>query len=302
MGKTESKPYKVSITVITYNKESFIRKCLDSILNQEVSFDFEIIVGDDGSTDATPDILKEYAVRYPDIIFPIIRKKNIGLVDNYLETIKQCKGEYIAHVDGDDFMLPKCIKTQADYLDAHPECAIVHHRTQYVNTVGLPLGKSSLKRATTGNINDLIIQNGIGNSAKMFRAKHIDPTCFIRPKCTIGHDWYFHLAIAQHGEIHFIQKALSAYRQHNSSAMKTTDTKILFLSELSVLHIASKLQGVRKKHLRKGRSIIYFSLSRNFYKAQDYQKSWKYMKKSIKQYSITYKQLNLLIRLLFKSY
>ena len=300
MDKTQSDKPKVSITVITYNKEDYINECLDSILNQDVSFDYEVIIGDDGSTDNTPSILKEYAKNYPDIIVPIIRKKNIGLIDNYLDTTKQCKGEYIAHVDGDDFMLQQCLQLQADYLDTHPECAIVHHRTLHVNEASQALKKSGAKRATSGNINNLIIQNGIGNSAKMFRAKHLDSSCFIRPKYTIGHDWYFHLAIAQHGAIHYTKDVLSAYRQHNTSVMKTADATERFISEISVLHMASKLHGVHIKHLKKGRSIIYFSLSRNFYKNHDYKNSWKYLKKSIKQYYFTYRQLNLLIRLAFK--
>lgn len=116
MQDTETKP-KVSVCVVTFNQEKYIRQCLQSIVDQEVSFSFEVIVGDDGSTDGTRSILREFAERYPSIVKPIYNEKNIGPYRNYVSTHSVAKGDYVAHCDGDDFWYPGKLKYQAEYLD-----------------------------------------------------------------------------------------------------------------------------------------------------------------------------------------
>ena len=69
---------KVSVCVITFNHKHYIKRCLDSILNQEVKFDFEVIIGDDCSTDGTRNIVQEYAKNYPEIIKLRLQGQNSG--------------------------------------------------------------------------------------------------------------------------------------------------------------------------------------------------------------------------------
>ena len=95
----------LSVVVITYNHEKYLRKCLDSILMQEVDFDFEIIIGDDCSPDSTADIINDYHERYPDIVRPTLRSHNVGATRNQYDCFLQAKGKYIAILDGDDFKL-----------------------------------------------------------------------------------------------------------------------------------------------------------------------------------------------------
>lgn len=107
----------VSVVVITYNHEKFIRHSLDSILMQDVDFAFEVIIGDDCSTDKTSEIIKEYQQRYPHIIKPILRSENIGASKNWYDSFLKCTGNYIAILDGDDFWTDKLkLKTQTDFL------------------------------------------------------------------------------------------------------------------------------------------------------------------------------------------
>ncbi len=88
---------KVSVIVHTYNHEKFIRQTLDSIVNQEVNFQFEVIVGDDASTDATPQIIQEYYHKFPEIIKPMLHPKNLGGYgkNNTLETLKVSKANIL---------------------------------------------------------------------------------------------------------------------------------------------------------------------------------------------------------------
>jgi glycosyltransferase involved in cell wall biosynthesis len=107
----------VSIVVITYNHEKYIRKCLDSILMQDVDFSFEIIISDDFSPDRTAQIITEYQKKYPDIIKPNLRTINVGATKNQYDCFTRCTGDYIAILDGDDFWTDKRkLKNQTDFL------------------------------------------------------------------------------------------------------------------------------------------------------------------------------------------
>ena len=96
-----------SVCVITYNQEKFIRQTLDSILNQKTSFPIEILIHDDASTDHTQDFIKDYAVRFPTLIKPILQKENqlrkYGWGINPRFNFARALGQYIAICEGDDF-------------------------------------------------------------------------------------------------------------------------------------------------------------------------------------------------------
>lgn len=107
----------LSVVVITYNHEKYIRQCLDSILMQNVDFSFEILISDDCSTDQTAEIIKEYQEKNSHIIKPLLRSVNVGATKNQYECFLRCTGEYVAILDGDDFWTDKeKLKTQTDFL------------------------------------------------------------------------------------------------------------------------------------------------------------------------------------------
>lgn len=95
-------PPKVSVCIVTYNQENYIKQCLQSVIDQERDFEIEVIVSDDCSTDNTPNIVKEFAEKY-DFVIPVLRKKNIGAFKNFVDTHNMAKGEYVCHLDGDDY-------------------------------------------------------------------------------------------------------------------------------------------------------------------------------------------------------
>jgi len=119
---------KVSVCVVTYNHEKYIRQCLQSIVDQITDFEFEVIVGDDASTDGTTDIVREFSDRYPGKIIPVLHEKNVGPAENYFSVHNIAKGKYIAHLDGDDYCLPMKLQVQSDLLDSDSNCNIVFHR------------------------------------------------------------------------------------------------------------------------------------------------------------------------------
>ncbi len=112
---------KLSVFVVTYNQEKYIRQCLDSILMQEVDFDYEVVIGEDHGTDGTRSICEEYAEKYPQVrLLPLT--ENLGVAGNWRRVLSECRGEYVAMCEGDDFWLdPKRLQKQVDFLDSDIE-------------------------------------------------------------------------------------------------------------------------------------------------------------------------------------
>lgn len=111
---------KLSVCVITYNHATYIRQCIDSIINQNCNFDYEIIIGDDCSTDKTQEILLDCYKSYPNLIRLLFNNKNIGISDNYRQVLETARGEYIALCEGDDYWTDSLkLRKQVDFLDSH---------------------------------------------------------------------------------------------------------------------------------------------------------------------------------------
>lgn len=124
---------KVSIWITTYNHEAFIAQALDSILMQETSFDYEIIIGEDCSVDNTRQIVKAYKAKNPDKIKLFLPDKNLGMVAMFKASYEMCTGEYIAWMDGDDYWTdPQKMQKQVDFLESNPDYVLHFHK---VNTL-----------------------------------------------------------------------------------------------------------------------------------------------------------------------
>ena len=132
----DMKTPKVSVCVVTYNQEKYIRQCLQSIVDQETNFNFEILVSDDCSTDATRTIVLEFASKYPEIVKPMFRDRNVGAVKNFVLIHNAATGEYVSHCDGDDLFLPNKLQKQFDCLQENPECMVSWHRVNYFDDEG----------------------------------------------------------------------------------------------------------------------------------------------------------------------
>ena len=134
----------VSVVVITYNQDRYIGECLQSILDQKTDFPFEVIVGDDCSTDRTREIILGFSEKYPEQVRPIFQDKNIrGGVNNYLVVHNAARGIYVAHVDGDDYLLPNKLQIQKKFLDENGEFSVVWHRANILNTLTGKLSQTS---------------------------------------------------------------------------------------------------------------------------------------------------------------
>lgn len=129
----------VSICCITYNHAPYIRQCLDGFLMQKTNFPLEVIINDDCSTDGTTDIIREYELKYPNIIKPIYHDENLyskgirGMFATFC--FPKARGKYIALCEGDDYWIDVFkLQKQIEYLEKHSDCGLVHTYVEYVNT------------------------------------------------------------------------------------------------------------------------------------------------------------------------
>ena len=127
----------VSVTMICYNHERYIRQAIESVLMQKVDFNYEIVIGDDCSLDKTQEIIREYQEKYPRIIKAILRNKNLGAAENSYDVKMHCYGEFMAALEGDDYWTDeKKLQTQVDFLRTHPDIFSVAHRVERVDING----------------------------------------------------------------------------------------------------------------------------------------------------------------------
>ncbi len=140
--------YKLSVIFITYNHAAYVEKALLSVLGQKTGFPFEVVVGDDCSTDGTQDILKRIAADYPEHeaqgpcdrqVRLFLRSENTGgrPTLNVYETTKRCTGEYLAYLEGDDYWTDEGkLRKQVEYLERHPEYMACTHSMKMVDERG----------------------------------------------------------------------------------------------------------------------------------------------------------------------
>lgn len=117
----------VSVNIVTYNQEVHIRNAIEGVLIQECDFPFELVIGDDFSTDRTREILKEYQKKYPDKIRLILWDNHVGGKKNFITVNYLCRGKYIAICEGDDYWInPKKLQMQVEIMEREPDVGLVH--------------------------------------------------------------------------------------------------------------------------------------------------------------------------------
>lgn len=164
---------KVSVCVVTYNQEEYLAECLESLIHQKTDFNFEIIVGEDCSTDGTRTIVESYFEKYPNLIVPILYEKNVGAVENIKQVYLKARGKYIAHMDGDDLAMEGKLQMQFDALEFHLDCNVCTHDVFRIDKDGRNLKKNINFPEKKYDLFDLFCHLPFfSHSSKMFRNKY----------------------------------------------------------------------------------------------------------------------------------
>lgn len=206
----------VSVFMLTYNQEQFIAQTIESILKQKTSFNYQLVIGEDCSTDSTRSICETYALQFPDKIklLPFL-EKNIGLIANYMRTIKECDGKYIAICDGDDYWIDEYkLQKQVDFLENNPDYSIVHTAVNRLYEDGSIKEYHYHPNKKIVDFDDLVFNNFIYSVSCVFR--NIQSTKNYLPlwisQFPFG-DWQTYLwTIKDGGKIHFLDEVTAVYR------------------------------------------------------------------------------------------
>lgn len=162
----------VSVCVVTYNHAAYIRRCLESVLAQAGDFSLEILVGDDKSTDGTGVLVAEMAQAYPSSISAYSHASQLGAAGNVRFLMSRARGDFIAHLDGDDAWLPGKIARQLAMFDTHAEVVAAYCNALVVEASGedVVLGKFSDAASGLVTLADLMAcGNFLNNSSLVFR-------------------------------------------------------------------------------------------------------------------------------------
>ena len=205
----------VSIFILTYNQEHFIAQTIESILMQKTNFKYQLVIGEDCSTDNTRIICEKYVVYNASRIklLPSL-DKNIGLIANYMRTIKECDGKYIAICDGDDYWIDENkLQKQVDCLEQNPQFSIVYTNVRKLFPNGEIKDSFVLGQKQNSSFEDLIFDNFIPSVSVLF--KNIQKESEF-PDWIVNFpygDWPTYLwTIKDRGEIYFLDEVTAIYR------------------------------------------------------------------------------------------
>ncbi len=219
---------KISVCVVAYNHGRYIGDCLASVVGQQVDADLEILVGDDCSTDETRRIIAAYADKYPGLVLPVFHPKNIGGTRNYQVLIGKAEGDYIAHVDGDDYWLPGKLAEQIAFLEENRNCAAVYANAIAISDSGELVGRFNGVLPQQFDLDYLVRKgNFLNGSSLVYRARCRDPILQLQGDAL---DYHFHILLAGQGALGYVNRVLAAYRRR--SATSTMSTNYGFVLEL----------------------------------------------------------------------
>lgn len=209
----------VSVCCLTYNHKNYIKKALDGFVMQKTNFSFEVLAHDDASTDGTAEILREYEIKYPDLIKPIYQVENQYSKKQGPISVRfvypKARGKYIALCEGDDYWIDENkLQIQIEYLENNPECSLCMHAALKVNKDGKSISKiRPYKENHLYAIDEVICPNNLvpPTASMVFRKDllKLQPNFFT--ETPVG-DTPLKLFLATQGPVFYIDKIMSAYR------------------------------------------------------------------------------------------
>lgn len=213
---------KVSVMIITYNQEDLISETIESVLFQNYP-NLEIIVSDDASTDKTPEIILSYASRYPNVVIPVLNKKNIGITGNSNTAFFACTGEMVAVLGGDDLFLPHKISEQVK-LFQNPEIVLSYHGVEIFQhqTGEILFTTNTTQNEDLNDAYDIISKGGIAGASSVMVRRSACPAHGFDPSFPVVSDWIFYIEVAMRGRVAKLDGVFGRYRKHGKGASEQT--------------------------------------------------------------------------------
>jgi glycosyltransferase involved in cell wall biosynthesis len=236
---------KLSVLIATYNQERYIEQAVRGALMQRTSFDYEILVADDCSTDGTREILRALAAEHPNRLRLVLNERNLGMHGNYRNVWMQCRGQYIAVLEGDDYWTdPTKLAKQVAFLDAHPECVLCFHNVVIFSDDESVIGGEALycppDLPEICGSEDLLQEMFINSSSVVLRNGVFKEFPALGTDLALG-DWPLYLWLSSFGKLGYIPEVMSAYRKHGEGLWKRTSPEERIRSVTKMYELAMEL-------------------------------------------------------------
>lgn len=266
---------KVSIALVVYNHEKYLRQAIESILMQEVDFVYEIVVGDDSSTDNSRDILLEYKEKYPNKFVLIFHEKNVGGTKNSYDIYVKARGKYMACLEGDDYWIDnRKLQKQVNFLEDNRDYLGVSHIIEARDLQGKYISRhpSSPKIVGKDATIDLFLEGYYFSSAatvyrNIFLEEHSDYSIYYKAHRHVG-DLTFCMILLDKGKIKVIDEVMSVYRCRNvegeSNYNSITNVFEKYNDHIQLLNTINKhfeyKYDFTREYLERSTSVLLFSI------------------------------------------
>ncbi len=239
----------VSVLIMAYNHEKYIANAIEGVLMQKVNFGYEIIIGEDCSTDNTRAVIVDYATKYPDKIKIILHESNVGAKANQLAILNAGKGKYIAFCEGDDYWIDEFkLQRQVDFLETHTDYVLTHTGVLFINNQGqstdnfISFLNSKFRIIKSGLITKFLAKKNyiitvtvlILREALLLAEKRIEEN--LNQVANIDYTLFMELSIL--GKINYENKRTAAYRVLTNSASHSLDLSSRFKFIESTINIS----------------------------------------------------------------
>lgn len=258
----------VSICCITYNHEKYIAEALEGFLMQETDFNYEIIIGDDCSTDATKSIIEDYCEKYPGRIQLISHEENIGAIKNMLQTQNAAKGKYIALCDGDDYWTnPQKLQMQVDFMQNHPDSSICCHYSRVIDENGDLVYEDSDPVRLEFTFEDVLVGRKNETRVCTMMMKNSDHVKHIKSQ-----EWFYNVYSADtffklyvlskpRAKLYVLPEVMAVYRLHKDGVWSMIDAQVRkrkMIDDFNILIKNFSYSAQHKKELLKIYLMQYF--------------------------------------------
>lgn len=224
----------VSINCITYNHEKYIRKAIESFLMQKTSFEYEIIIGEDCSSDGTKGIIMEYVEKYPEKIRIITSDNNVGARENARRIFHASNGKYIAVCEGDDYWIdPYKLQKQFDYMENNLECGLVFSNVKYLNDKTKKIKINKVLEEKKFYLEDVILNGGgfIPTCTIMYRKYLMNKPPRFYKEASIG-DYPLQIICSLYGHVYCLRDFTAIYRVDVNNSWTNKELKNMNKSKL----------------------------------------------------------------------
>lgn len=304
-------PPTVSIFMPVYNQEKLVSESIESVISQDYD-DWELIVGDDCSTDNTFEIAESYRYKYPEKIITFKNPQNLGITKNCNKVLAKCTGKYIAYTAGDDVFLPNKLSEQVALMDTNENCILSYHDVEvFESETGKTIrhfnSGEKCSHPITGDskkIAEALIKYDTRFMAALsiMTKRELIPSEGYDERIPVASDWFMWIEICARnsGEVLFLDGVYAKYRKHKSSI--TNNSKDHREDMLVTLALAESRYRFLTKNIQRRRAHLYYRRAIEEIHRNNFSVARLLLRESRKSSNISWKKLRWWIISIYKHF